>query len=83
MEARGDAGDSSFTGSAQKIALELDGGEVIGSPGQIGKSPVATGCICQGNDDRSMQVSIGRKQLGAQHEAAGEAPRLQAEELDS
>ena len=52
------AGKGSLSGSSQKIALELEGGEVLRAIRQIGKRTVATGRIGQGNDDRGVQVSV-------------------------
>lgn len=83
MDAPGDAGDGALTCGSQEIALELDGCEVIGSLGEVGKGPVAAGGIRQGDDHRGVQVSIGGEQLGAQDQAARQAARLQTEEFDA
>jgi hypothetical protein len=75
--------DYPFAGRAQEIALEFDGGEVIGSVGHVGEGAIAAGGICEGNDHGGVQVSVGGEQFGAQGEAAGEAPWLHAEEFNA
>lgn len=64
------AGSGSFARSSQEITLWLDGGEVLRSVRQVRKCPVTASRICQGNDERDVQVSVGSKQFGGDGEAA-------------
>ena len=82
MHARRNTGKRAFTGGTQKITLEFDGGEILRSFGQVGKGPVAAGCIRNGNDHGSVQVSVGGQQLRAQGQAAGHLSQLDAGEFD-
>ena len=52
MHARCNADNRAFAHGAQKVALELDGGETLRSFGQVGEGPVAAGGIRDGNDRR-------------------------------
>src|SRR6185503_488778 len=83
MYPRGNAGNGTRTRSIQKIAVQLDRGEVIRSAGKAGKCAVAAGRICQGNDDRRMQVTVGGEQFGANDESAGQPFRLHAKKFNA
>ena len=71
MHARRHAGDRPFTGGAQKVALEFDGGEILRPFGQVGKGPVATGGIGDGDHHGGVQEPVWGQQLPAQGQAAG------------
>lgn len=58
MDAGSNAGSSPLMGGSQKIALKLDGGEVIHSIREIGEGPVATGRICQGDDHGGVPINL-------------------------
>jgi hypothetical protein len=83
MEAGRGAADNSLAGGAQEIALQLDGGEVVGASGQIGDGPVAAGRVGQGDDRGGMQVAVGSQQLGAHLQAAGQLARFNTDEFDA
>ena len=60
-----EAGKRPFAGSAQKVALELDGGEAFRPFRQVAEGPVAAGRIRDGDDYSGMQVAVGGQQFWA------------------
>ena len=83
MHARCNADNRAFAHGAQKVALELDGGETLRSFGQVGEGPVTAGGIRDGDDDGGMQVAVGGQQFRTQGQAAGESSRLDAGKFDA
>ncbi len=83
VEARSNAGNRSFTGSAEEVALELDGGEVVGAVGEVGEGAVAAGRVGESDDRRRVQVAVRGKQLGAQRETACEASAFITSKFDA
>ncbi len=82
MDAPGDAGNRALARGTQEIALEFDGGEAFPSAGKIEDRPVAAGRICQSDDRRGVQVSVGREQFGTQRKAARQAPGLETDDFN-
>ena len=82
MHAGCHADDDTLARSVQKIALEFDGGKTLRPLGEIRDGPVTAGGIGDGNDDGSMQVSVGGQQLRAQDQAAGGTSRLDGGKFD-
>src|SRR5262245_44493625 len=78
-----DTGNATFARSPQKVALELDGSEVLRTAREIRKGTIAATCIGQSDDGRGVQVSVGRQQFRAQRQTAGQPSRLQAENFDA
>ena len=82
VEARGDAGNPSLAGGAEKIGLELDRGEIIRSLGQAGKRTVAAARVGEGDDRSSVQIAVRGEQLRPDCQSAGQASRFEGQEFD-
>ena len=83
VEAGAYAGYDSFAGSAEEVALELDGSEIVRAFGKVGEGAVAAGGIGEGDDGRRMQIAVGGEQFRTQGKATGESSMLIAGEFDA
>lgn len=83
MDACCRAVNHAFTRSSQKITFQFDGGEVLRPGWEVGERAVAAAGIGEGNYGRGMQVSVWGEEFRADGEAAGQATRLEGQELDA